>query len=92
MSIATPKTALITGAGKRIGRALAADLAERGWAIGVHYATAQAPAEALVDEIRQAGGTAYALQADLADAAAVELLMPEAVDALGPIGLLVNNA
>ena len=92
MSIATPKTALITGAGKRIGRALSADLAERGWAIGVHYATAQAPAEALVDEIRQAGGTAYALQADLADAAAVERLMPETVDALGPIGLLVNNA
>jgi NAD(P)-dependent dehydrogenase (short-subunit alcohol dehydrogenase family) len=92
MKTQTPKTALITGAGKRIGRALALDLASHGWAIGVHYATSAEPARALVAEIEQAGGKAHAVQADLAHADAVEAIFPEVIKAIGPIGLLINSA
>ena len=92
MKTDTPKTALITGAGKRIGRALALDLAAHGWAVCVHYATSAEAAHGLVSEIEQNGGQAHAVQADLADADAVEAIFPNVVDALGPVGLLINSA
>jgi NAD(P)-dependent dehydrogenase (short-subunit alcohol dehydrogenase family) len=87
-----PRAALVTGAGKRIGRAIALDLAGHGLALAVHYNGSREAAETVVAEIRQGGGRAVALQADLADEASVERLLPAATEALGPIGVLINNA
>ena len=88
----TPKTVLITGAGRRIGRALAERLGRSGWAVGVHFHGSSAEADAVVAEITQAGGRAAALPAELADPAAVANLIPACVAALGPVGALINNA
>jgi NAD(P)-dependent dehydrogenase (short-subunit alcohol dehydrogenase family) len=87
-----PRAALVTGAARRIGRAIALALAADGWAVAVHYHASRAPADALVAEIAHAGGQAVALAADLADETAVAGLVPRAVAALGPLGCLVNNA
>jgi NAD(P)-dependent dehydrogenase (short-subunit alcohol dehydrogenase family) len=86
------KAVLITGAGKRIGRALAEALATDGWAIAAHYAGSKSEAEALIAEITDKGGKAVALQADLNDAAAVQTLVADAAAALGPLTALINNA
>lgn len=86
------KTVLITGAGKRIGRALAEALATDGWAIAAHYAGSKSEAEALIAEITDKGGKGVALQADLRDAAAVQTLVADAAAALGPLTALINNA
>lgn len=86
------KAVLITGAGKRIGRALAEALATDGWAIAAHYADSKSEAEELVTEITDKGGKAVALQADLRDAAAVQTLVADATAALGPLTALINNA
>jgi NAD(P)-dependent dehydrogenase (short-subunit alcohol dehydrogenase family) len=86
------KAVLITGAGKRIGRALAEALATDGWAIAAHYAGSKSEAEALIAEITDKGGKAVALQADLRDAAAVQTLVADAAAALGPLTALINNA
>src|SRR6266436_10277981 len=87
-----PPAALVTGGARRIGRALVLALAEAGFAVAVHHHRSRAEAEALVAEIAGAGGRAVALAADLADEAAVQSLLPQAAAALGPIGVLVNNA
>lgn len=87
-----PPVALVTGAAKRVGRTLALALAADGWAVAVHYRASATEAEALVAEIATAGGRAVALRADLAVEAEVLGLVPAAVAALGPLGLLVNNA
>lgn len=84
--------ALVTGAGKRIGRAIALDLAAHGWSVGVHYHQAAEEAEAVVADIASAGGTAAALRADLADPAATEGLIDQATTAIGPVTALINNA
>ncbi|HXF55042.1 MAG TPA: SDR family oxidoreductase [Hyphomicrobiaceae bacterium] len=88
----TPGTILITGAARRIGRAMARDFAARGWRVGVHYRRSSEAAIALVSEIKAAGGTAEAFRADLADADAVAALVPRCRDALGAPSCLVNNA
>jgi NAD(P)-dependent dehydrogenase (short-subunit alcohol dehydrogenase family) len=87
-----PRVALVTGAAKRIGRALALDLARQGFAVAVHYGDARVDAEAVVAEITRAGGRAAALAADLGREAETATLVPRAVAALGPLGVLVNNA
>ena len=87
-----PKAALVTGGARRIGRALALGLAEAGYAVAVHHNASHAAAEQLVAQISSGGGTAMALTADLADEAAVKRLLPDATAALGPIGVLINNA
>jgi NAD(P)-dependent dehydrogenase (short-subunit alcohol dehydrogenase family) len=89
---AIPKTALVTGGGQRIGRALALALAEDGFAVAVHYHRSREAAEAVVSAIHAKGGAALALGADLADEDAVGTLLPRAEHAFGPIGCLVNNA
>ncbi len=85
-------TVLVTGAGRRLGRAFAEALAARGAAVAVHYGGSAAEAEAVADGIRRAGGRAVALQADLAQAQQAAGLIERAVGALGDIDLLVNNA
>lgn len=64
---APTRTVLITGAARRIGRAIALDLAEAGWAVAIHYRNSGAEAEALARQIRDGGGRAGIFQADLAD-------------------------
>ncbi len=86
------KTVLITGAGQRIGRALAEDLGALGWRVAVHYHQSSAEADAVVAAIIGKGGAAAAVEADLADPTAVAGLVPAAVRALGPLGCLINNA
>jgi len=92
LSFQGPRAALVTGAARRIGAAMARDLAAQGWAVALHYQSSQPEAEALAAEIAAAGGRAVALQADLGDEAAVTPLIDRAAAALGPLGLLVNNA
>jgi NAD(P)-dependent dehydrogenase (short-subunit alcohol dehydrogenase family) len=88
----THRSVLITGAGRRIGRALAESLGRAGWTVGVHYHGSSAEADAVVNGIVSAGGRAQAFHADLADTADVARLVPACVKALGPLGVLINNA
>lgn len=87
-----PRVALVTGAAKRVGRALALNLARDGWAVAVHYAASRAEAEQTAADIEAAGGRAVTLQAELTDEGASAALVDHAANALGPVGLLVNNA
>lgn len=85
--------ALITGAGARLGRAMALYLARRGFDIAVHYAGSEAGASETVALCEAEGVRAVALRADLLDMQATESLVPRAVEALGgPLSVLVNNA
>jgi len=86
------KTALVTGAAKRIGRAIALALAQRGWDVVVHYAHSADEAHATVAEIETLGRNAIALPCDLNDEAAVKTLLRTAAAQLGPISCVVNNA
>lgn len=92
MSQEAPRTALVTGAGVRIGRAIVLDLARHGWSVAIHHHGSAEPAQELVGEIAAAGGRAVALEGDLSDEARTARLIPEARAALGPITCLVNNA
>ncbi|MGE5259733.1 MAG: SDR family oxidoreductase [Actinomycetota bacterium] len=87
-----PATALVTGGGRRLGRAIALDLAERGWSVGVHYHASAADALAVVAEIERKGGRAAAFAADLARVEAPEPLIESCAARLGPITCLVNSA
>ena len=84
--------ALVTGAGRRIGAAIARDLARHGWAVAIHYRASKGEAEALAREIKDAGGRTATVACDLAREAEVETLVPRAVEALGPLTCLINNA
>jgi NAD(P)-dependent dehydrogenase (short-subunit alcohol dehydrogenase family) len=86
-------TALVTGAGKRLGRAMAIELARRGHDVAVHYASSREAADAVVQEITDMGRRAVAVQADLLVEAETEALLPKVIEALGgPVTCLVNNA
>jgi len=87
-----PRAALVTGGGRRIGKAIALALAEDGWAVGVHYGHSRVEAETVAQEIAGKGGRAVALGADLRREAEVLALLPRAARALGPVGCLVNCA
>jgi NAD(P)-dependent dehydrogenase (short-subunit alcohol dehydrogenase family) len=87
-----PRAALVTGGARRLGRAVALALADAGFAVAVHCHRSIADAEATAAEIRARGVAAAVLPADLTDEAASAALIPLAQAALGPIGVLVNNA
>jgi NAD(P)-dependent dehydrogenase (short-subunit alcohol dehydrogenase family) len=88
----TKRVALVTGAARRIGRAIAEDLADGGFAVAVHAHRALEDAQAVVDAITGRGGAAIALAADLTDPRQVDALAARAAERLGPVRLLVNNA
>jgi NAD(P)-dependent dehydrogenase (short-subunit alcohol dehydrogenase family) len=87
-----PRTALVTGGARRIGEAVVRDLAAHGYAIAIHVNSATERAERIADEIRAGGGKAAVLSADLTAEVSAGSLFTAARKALGPIGLLVNNA
>jgi NAD(P)-dependent dehydrogenase (short-subunit alcohol dehydrogenase family) len=86
------RTALVTGAARRIGHAIALDLAAHGWRVGIHYRRSRDEAQRLTEEIGAAGGTAAALACNLADADDVRSLIARCAEALGAPTCLVNNA
>ncbi len=89
---AIPRAALVTGAAQRLGRAMALALAEAGFDIALHYGSSDAAARQTAADIQALGRRAVLLPADLAQEAAVRQLVPQAQAALGPLGVLVNNA
>lgn len=86
------KAALVTGAGKRLGRAIALGLAHDGWDIAVHYRDSEADAQATVGEIIALGRAAIALKCDLSDESDARRLLQRAIDRLGPVSCVVNSA
>ena len=86
------RCALVTGASRGIGRAVAAALAREGWPVCVNYRERRDAAGRLVSELRAQGHAAMAFQADVADRGAVEAMVRAAAEELGPVELLVNNA
>jgi 3-oxoacyl-[acyl-carrier protein] reductase len=92
MSSLQGKVALVTGASKGIGAAIARELAARGATVAVNYSSSQAAAEKIVAEIKAAGGKAVAIQANVADPASAGPLAEAVAAQLGPIDILVNNA
>ncbi|QQC63112.1 SDR family oxidoreductase [Paraburkholderia ginsengisoli] len=89
---AAPRVVLITGAARRIGRALALGFAARGWDVAVHYGASREEADEVVAEIAALGRRAVALHAELSDEAQVERLLPACTEALGRPVCIVNNA
>ena len=87
-----PRTTLVTGGARRIGRTLCLSLAQAGFNVAVHYGQSADAAHALVDELRTLNVQACALQADLSDEQAVAGLIASATSTLGTVGVLVNNA
>lgn len=92
MSDGKLKTALITGASKRIGRAIAEDLADHGFTVAIHANRSASEAEAFATALRKQGKKAVALEADLHDSAETAKLVEAASSLVGPLDLLVNNA
>lgn len=88
----TGKTALVTGAAKRLGRAIALALAQQGADIVVHYNQSEEAAQALCAELKSMGTSAWKLQADLSDADQAQALFQAAATRAGPMDILVNNA
>lgn len=84
--------AVVTGAARRIGRAIALDLAAEGYAVALHCNTSRDEAEDVAEEIRRGQGRVAVITADLADLDAVATIIPQAERALGPVDVLVNNA
>jgi 3-oxoacyl-[acyl-carrier protein] reductase len=92
MTDAQPKIAIVTGASGGLGRAVALRLAHDGFAVVLNYAGNAAPAESAVAEIKAAGGHAFAVKADVADAADVDRLFQETRRAFGRLDVVVNGA
>jgi NAD(P)-dependent dehydrogenase (short-subunit alcohol dehydrogenase family) len=92
MTESQPRNALVTGAAKRIGRAIALDLARDGWGVAIHYLDSQDDALAIVAEIKSSGGRATAICADLGRESDTGGLIERATASIGPLTCLVNNA
>jgi 3-oxoacyl-[acyl-carrier protein] reductase len=88
----TGKCAVVTGASRGIGRAIALELANQGAKVVVNYSGSEQKAMKVVDEIKANGGEAIAVQANVSNAESVQQLMKTAVDTFGSLDILVNNA
>ncbi len=86
------KVALVTGAGRRVGRTIALNFASRDAAIAIHYRSSRAEAEDLAAQITRQGGKAQAFAADLERVAEIERMVVEVIGAMGRIDVLVNSA
>jgi NAD(P)-dependent dehydrogenase (short-subunit alcohol dehydrogenase family) len=86
------KSVLVTGAAKRLGRAIALDLADHGWSVAVHYNGSEAEAEETVRALHKRGVHAAALNADLSMEDDSQRLIDRAHEAVGPLTALINNA
>jgi NAD(P)-dependent dehydrogenase (short-subunit alcohol dehydrogenase family) len=86
------RNALVTGAGVRIGAAIARDLARQGWGVAIHCLTSRVEAEALAASIRADGGRAAVVSGDLGEPQALYRIVGDASEMLGPLDLLVNSA
>ncbi len=86
------RVALVTGAGKRIGRAIALRLASEGADVAVHYGKSEAEAREVVEQIQHLGRRAFSLKADLTGVAAIQSLIPAVEKEFGRLDILVNNA
>ena len=92
MNMPRQKTALVTGAAKRLGREIALGLARDGWDVAVHYRTSSIEAQATVETILAMGRRAVALSCDLSDEVSTRALLSQAIAALGSISCVVNSA
>ena len=92
MTDLSKRVALVTGGSRGIGRAVAISLAEAGAGVAVNYLEQSTAADSVVKAIRDQGGKAAAVRADVSQAAAVARMMAEVGKALGPVDVLVNNA
>jgi NAD(P)-dependent dehydrogenase (short-subunit alcohol dehydrogenase family) len=86
------KSVLVTGAAKRLGRAIAIDLAHAGYDVALHYNASEADAQRTAEAVRAAGRRVCLLKADLTDEGETASLVRRAVTGLGPVGALINNA
>ncbi|MFG1667820.1 SDR family NAD(P)-dependent oxidoreductase [Streptomyces sp. Y7] len=86
------KTAIVTGGGRGIGRAVATRLAAEGVSVAVNYRSDREAAESLVAELTKAGGNAFAIQGDVSDPAASRAVIDQSVAQLGGLDILVSNA
>ncbi|MGK9269262.1 SDR family oxidoreductase [Bacillus inaquosorum] len=86
------KTAIVTGASRGIGRAIAEQLADLGIKVAVNYSSSPEKAEEVVEGIKKKGGEAVAIQADLSRVAGVESLFAKTIKAFGKVDILINNA
>ncbi|MCF6137073.1 3-oxoacyl-[acyl-carrier-protein] reductase [Pseudalkalibacillus berkeleyi] len=86
------KTALVTGASRGIGRAIAIDLARQGVSVAVNYSGSEERARQVVEEIQEQGGKAFAIQSDVASVDSVTSMIKEVVSTFGSLDILVNNA
>jgi 3-oxoacyl-[acyl-carrier protein] reductase len=86
------KNALVTGASRGIGKAIALELAKQGANVAVNFAGSEAKAQKVVDEIEKMGVQAFSIQADVADESAVKSMVKEVIGQFGGLDILVNNA
>ncbi|MBR3119415.1 3-oxoacyl-[acyl-carrier-protein] reductase [Oceanobacillus profundus] len=86
------KNALVTGASRGIGRAIALELARQGANVAINYAGSEQKAQAVVEEVERLGVKAFKIQADVADETSVKAMVKEVVTQFGSLDILVNNA
>lgn len=86
------KTALVTGAGKRLGRAIALDLAADGWDVAIHYKDSRPEAEEVAAKVRTLGRKAATIACDLSREDETQTLIERAAEAMGPLTALINSA